>query len=277
MKSCDYFAVMEQSSPENVKSEILEMRETPQGGISYLRFKACMQSFGQRNRNSRLWNGAFMQSALKAPHILELLQKGFPGENGHPVPMTGQVSMQRIMSIDPNNISHKILNFQWVGDTRVYSDVETVDDIDGPGARFARNIMQGFEPAFSVRALVPQRKNQDGSIDVTGPGRVITYDRVFLPSHTEAYRDTTVDVKRVVTAPTYQVLMESLMGDLTNFAMENSENVKSVLDGTQPVMESAMVDEKGILSVATESSGRLFIPTEKRISHEIANYMKLSL
>ena len=197
MEDFSFYAVMESSSPVGVKHEILDMKENPNGTISRLRFRACMQDFGHRNRNGRLWTGRYMKELLNAPHILELLRKGFPGENGHPVPPTGQASMSRILTIDPNNISHKILNFQWQGEDRVYSDVETVCDIDGPGARFALNIAQGFEPAFSVRSIVPQRKNADGSIAVMPGGRVVTYDRVFLPSHEAAYRDESVDVKSV--------------------------------------------------------------------------------
>ena len=91
MEDFSFFAVMEQTTPPDAKHEILEVKETPQGGISYLKFRACMQDYGHRNRNGRLWNGRYMKQLLSAPHIIELLQKGFPGENGHPVPDVGQV------------------------------------------------------------------------------------------------------------------------------------------------------------------------------------------
>lgn len=270
MQDYSFFAVMESSSPIGEKHEILEMKEEPNGTISRLRFRACMQDFGHRNRNGRLWTGKYMKDLLNAPHIKELLVKGFPGENGHPVPPTGEASMQRIMTIDPNNISHKILNFQWVGESKVYSDVETVVDIDGPGTKFALNIAQGFEPAFSVRSVVPQRRNADGTIDVMPGGRVITYDRVFLPSHQAAYRDEAVDVKQVTSTAHYAQLMESL----TSYALSHSEKVNAVLDGTDPVMESACVDNRGTFSINTRNAGRLFIPTERGIAREISSFMK---
>ncbi len=270
MEDFSFFAVMEQTTPPDAKHEILEVKETPQGGISYLKFRACMQDYGHRNRNGRLWNGRYMKQLLSAPHIIELLQKGFPGENGHPVPDVGQVTMQRIMTIDPNNISHKILNFQWEGEDRVYSDVETVADINGPGTKFAMNIMQKFEPAFSVRSVVPQRRNQDGTIDVMEGGRVITFDRVFLPSHEAAYRDTTVDVKQVTSAPAYAQIMESL----TTYALNKSDRVNYAMEGTNPVESSMCVDKNGMFSVNTKKSGRLFIPTETKVARDIADYMK---
>lgn len=270
MEDFSFYAVMESSSPVGIKHEILDMKENPNGTISRLRFRACMQDFGHRNRNGRLWTGRYMKELLNAPHILELLRKGFPGENGHPVPPTGQASMSRILTIDPNNISHKILNFQWQGDDRVFSDIETVCDIDGPGARFALNIAQGFEPAFSVRSVVPQRKNADGSIDVMPGGRVVTYDRVFLPSHEAAYRDESVDVKSVTTTAGYAQLMESL----TNYAFEKSSRVSAAMEGTDPIGSSMCVDDRGVFSVNTKHDGRLFIPTEKKLAREISHYMK---
>lgn len=270
MNEVTYYAVMEQSSPVGVKHEILEMKDNPNGSISRLKFRACMQDYGKRNRNGRLWNGRYMKALLSAPHILELLQKGFPGENGHPFATSGDISMQRIMTIDPNNICHKILNFQWEGDERVYSDIETISDIDGPGTRFALNIMQGFEPAFSVRSVVPQKKNRDGTIDVMEGGRVITFDRVFLPSHEAAYRDVNIDIKRVTTAPQYQTIMESL----TDYTLSHSDNVNYAMEGTDPIDGTMGVTKEGMFTVSTRNNGRLFIPTEKKIATSISHYMK---
>ena len=271
MQEFDFYAVMEQTTPTTAKTQIIEQKEDRKTGLTYLKFRSCMQDYIGRNRNGRLWNGRYMKELLRAPHIIELLEKGFPGENGHPVPSTGEVSMARIMTIDPNNISHKILNFQWEGDERVFSDVETVCDINGPGTKFALNIMQGFEPAFSVRAVVPQRRNKDGTIDVMQGGRVVTFDRVFLPSHRGAYRDTAISVKQVTSAPEYEQIMESL----TNYAIDKSDRVNYAMEGTNPISGSAYIDRKtGHFTVNTEKGGRIFVPMEKKISAEIGNYMK---
>ncbi len=267
-KEVDYFVVCEETSPEGAKAQILE-EKTTNGDVKYLKFRACMQDFGKRNRNGRLWNGMNMKKATEADHIQELLAKrDLAGENGHPIPAVGQASMSRIMTIDPNNVSHVILNFQWEPDcSKVYSDIMTIDDGNGPGNKFARSIMQGMEPAFSVRSIVPQKKNADGTIDVTGVGRIITYDRVFLPSHKSAYRDTTVDVKQIVSSTKYDTIMESL----GLMAYEMSDNAKYAC-GDSVALESARVDKHGRFSAQT-SHGTVIVPLEKHVADVMHDYM----
>ena len=267
MQEFEYAIVCEETSPVGSKAQILDVKDN-QGHVQYLKFRACMQDFGKRNRNGRLWNGRMMQKALSAPHILELLEKrDLAGENGHPIPDVGQASMSRIMTINPNNVSHVILNFQWEGDTKVYSDIMTIDDGNGPGNKFARSIMQGMEPAFSVRSIVPQKRNADGTIDVTGVGRVVTYDRVFLPSHQAAYRDVNIDVKKVVSAKSYETVMESL-GLL---AFEMTDRAKYAA-GDDVAMESIALDGPGRL-LAKNKKGTVIVPLEKKVEDLMRHYM----
>lgn len=266
--SYDFFAVMESVSPAD-KHEIIQSNVV-NGNVTSLRFRACLQDFGQRNRNGRLWTGRYMQPLLNADHIHELMNEGgWPGENGHPVPDSGTASLERISTIDPNNISHLVRKLEWEGDRKVYGIVDTIDDVSGPGARFARNIMQGMTPSFSVRALVPQRKNQDGSIDVMPGGRVISYDRVILPSHKAAYRDKSVDIRAVTTTANYATTLESLLA----YGLEKSDKLKYVLDNTDPIMESASF-ANGLFSVNTEKAGRIFVRPEKNVKDMIQGFMK---
>lgn len=269
--SFDYFAVMESTIPTD-KHEIIEMKNDTKGNVSFLRFRACLQDFGQRNRNGRLWTGKYMQQLLNADHIHELMNEGgWPGENGHPVPDTGAASLERISTIDPNNIPHLIRKLEWEGDRKVFGIIDTIDDIDGPGAKFARNIMQGMTPSFSVRALVPQRKNQNGTIDVMPGGRVISYDRVILPSHKAAYMDKSVDIRSVTKASHYAATLESLL----SYGIEKSDKMKYVLDGTDPIMESASFNN-GFFSVNTKNAGRVFIRPENKVRDMIQDFMKES-
>ena len=74
MQDFEYAIVCEETSPIGTKCEILDVKDNL-GQLQYLKFRSCMQDFGLRNRNGRLWNGRMMQQALQAPHILELLEK----------------------------------------------------------------------------------------------------------------------------------------------------------------------------------------------------------
>ena len=267
--SYDYFAVMESTAPAD-RHEIIDVKSDAQGNVHFLRFRACLQDFGQRNRNGRLWMGKNMQQLLSADHIHELMNEGgWAGENGHPVPDSGPATLERISTIDPNNICHLIRKIEWEGDRKVFGTVDTIDDINGPGARFARNIMQGMTPSFSVRALVPQRKNQNGTIDVMPGGRVISYDRVILPSHKAAYMDKSVDI-RAVTKPThYAATLESLL----TYGIDKSDKMKQILYDTEPAMETAIY-KNGFFSVNTKNEGRVFIKPENKVGKMIQDYMK---
>lgn len=264
----DYFAVIE-SSVENPETKILSQNNN--NGLSFLRFSQCLQSFGVRNRNRRLWISSIMKKMLEERHVYELLQRGgIPNENGHPVPDVGQPTIERIVTINPNNIVSVTKSFEWRGE-KLYGIIETIDD--GPagiGTKFMRNILQGIDPAYSARTLVPQRKNPDGSIDVTGPGRFITHDRVFVPSHDDAYVDKSVPIKNIITKPQFQTVMESF----TDFVLEHSNKVNQIIDGMDPVMESAKLHQDGMMSINTKSDGRILLFPESKYRKEISSFLK---
>jgi len=261
----DYYAVIEQSSPDNSNMQILN------SGTNFLRFRAGLQSFGHLNRNRRLWISSTMKQMLASPHVAELLSKGgIPGENGHPVPTVGQVTMERILTIDPNNMSHVIKSFEWNGEI-LYGIIDTLDE--GPGSagyKFMKNIEQGMDPSFSLRSVVPQRKNADGSITVTGPGRFVTYDRVILPSHEEAYIDKSVPIKNIITKDKFETVMESF----TDLVLMNSDKVKRIIDNAEPALESAQITKEGMLTINTENEGKLFIKPEMKYRKEISGLMR---
>lgn len=286
-----FYAVMEQTTPEGAKAEIIHENKSSNGELNFLRFRQILQSFGHRNRNRRLWLAEHIRESLKNPWVVQHLQSkgGLPGENGHPVCMVdnAKLSMERLVTIDPNNICLLLKDYEFKGDELLYGTIETIDDGNGPGNRLMRNILQGIEPAVSCRSLVPQKKNPDGSTDVIGPGRLICYDRVFVPSHEEAFRDESVEVTSVTKTNKFTPAYESMIteDDFTGWAYQNSDNVKSILDGLMPAMESASIDLKsemfsvGINSTPDEDGMRIkraFIPihNNKKVMNAIRDYMR---
>ena len=280
-KNYDFFAVMEESTPEGAKLEVMSEGKTD-GELRFLRYRQCLQSFGHRNRNKRLWQAPHMRESLKHPWVVQHLEQkgGLPGENGHPTSTSGPLTMERLCQIDPNNICLLLKSYSFENnDSLLFGVIETIDDGNGPGNRLMRNILQGIIPAVSCRTLVPQRKNADGTIDVTGPGRLICYDRVFTPSHSEAFMDTKskveyVGVKTPAVTTNHTPAFECAMKDLADYAINKSDNVKFILDGLDIVTESASFDAYGNLGVNT-NEGRVFIPmrTDDAISKAIESYM----
>lgn len=259
------FIVMEQTTPVDNKIEIQKVVDT--NGLNYVRFSTCLQDFNGYNRNRRKWPAEIVKQMAEAPTIQELIRnKSFVGEAGHPVPDSGQVTMERICNIDPLKTSHRFVKLFWPKPNELHGICETLDEgVGSPGYRMMRNILQGVIPAFSLRSLVPQRKNADGSKDVIGVGRMICYDRVYLPSHEKAYMDVDVPVSQVVTKPEYNVVMESF----NDYVMSHSDKIRSIIDDMEPALETACYDnDTGLVSVKTEQ-GRVFIAPEMKYRKEI--------
>lgn len=266
----DYYIVCEQTSPEG--SEIKIIGDGEKTGSNFLRFSTCLQAFNGFNRNRRLWKADQVRIMLNDTPVQELIQKGsWVGEAGHPVPMDGKVTIERVLTLDPLRCSHRIVAISWPKPNEVHGIIETLDEGPGtPGDRLYRNIKQGIQPAFSLRSLVPQRKNADGSTTVLGPGRAVTYDRVYLPSHQEAYMDVEIPVKNVITKNKFDTVMESYC----DYVMAHSDKVRTIIDDMEPAMESAFIDAKhNMLSIPTEA-GRVFIAPEMKYRREIRNLMR---
>ena len=264
----DYYVVCEQTTPDNSKVEIID--DGKKNGLDYLRFSACLQDFRGLNRNRRLWKAEYIRAMANDKPVQELIQRGsFVGEAGHPVPMDGKVTIERILTIDPLRMSHRIVSLNWPNDEEIHGIVETLDDQNGPGNKMKRSILQGLQPAFSVRSLVPQRKQADGTTVVIGCGRLCAWDWVILPSHSSAYIDAEIPIKNVVSAPQFQTVMEGYC----DFVLSRSDKVRRVLDDYDVVMESACIDEKaGMVSVGTKE-GRIFVAPELKFRNELRDLL----
>ena len=264
----DFVAVME-SAAEPQKIDIIGEGKNPDGSLSFLRFYTCLQTFGSRNRNRRLWLSKFMRIMLNDEPVQELLNHGgVPGEAGHPVPDTGQVTIERILTIDPNNVSHVIKKFDWKNDDWLGGEIETIDDGNGPGDKLKKNIIQGLPISFSTRSVIPQRKNPDGTIDQLGPGRYVCSDRVFVPSHKEAYKDDSVPVKNICKKDHFDTVMESFV----SFTVEHSDKINRIVDKMQPAMESAAVGESGMVTIPTKN-GYVGIYPELKYRNDLRDAM----
>lgn len=262
-KESEYVIAIESTSTEPV--EIIKDSKN-KDGVNFLRFKACLQTFGKLNRNRRMWYSKFARPMFESPEIKELLREGgVPGENGHPVPPTGNVTIERILTIDPNNVSHVVKEYMWPNKDRVEGIIETVDDINGPGAKFRKNILQGLPTTFSTRSVIPQKKQLDGTIIQTGIGRYVCSDRVYLPSHEDAKLDLTFAIKDICTMSKFEQVMESY----STFVADTSDKVKRIVDNMSPAIEQASMNKNGMISIPVESES-----SEERLTVGIYPEMK---
>lgn len=252
----NFFVVIEQV----VEPMIEKITPISKDGLEFLRWRQCLQRANSRNRNGRLWPLQHLKTMTNASTVQEWLRVGWPGEAGHPVPDTGKVTTERIMTIDPLRISHLVRTLEWEGDF-LYGIMETIDDGPGcPGTKFKREIMQGMEPAVSARTLIPQRVNPDGTMDVIGPGTLRCYDRVFGPSHPEAYVDKSIPIKSICKKAEFETVVESMAGGMESFFGEfgedlirKSEKIKRIINKQNIIMESASMDKNGVFAVKADN------------------------
>lgn len=265
----DFVIAIESTTEPNEGFELIKEGKTSSGDLQFLRFRATLQSFVQRNRNRRKWVAKFTRPMFESKEVKELLREGgVPCENGHPVPPTGDVSIERILTIDPNNLSHVVKEYYWPTDTKVGGVVETIYDKDGPGCKFMWNIIQGLPVSFSTRSVIPQRKNLDGTIDQTGIGRYVCSDRVFLPSHEDAYIDKTIPVKKICKQSKFESVMESFV----SYTINHSDKVNRIIDTMDPAIEQASVGESGMISIPVKE-GIVGIYPELKYREELSDFM----
>ena len=252
-------SVIIEQAMEPVKPKILKVENSPD--LFYVRFEACLQDFNVFNRNNRKYLLAPMMESWEAPHIKELISRGdLFGEAGHPITK----DPMRVVSIDPKVACHRIIGKEFKG-TSLYGTIETLND-DLYGKQFTKHILQGCTAAFSLRALAPLTKIDAKRVEIRSKCHIVTEDRVILPSHNKAYATATkpILVKGTGTYEGYvpdlseygnvseenvniawDMNMESSTEvDLVQYLMEESHNVKEIMDHFEVGCESAYLDAK---------------------------------
>lgn len=256
---------MEPSKPLN-----LNVTDTP--NQFYVNFVTVLQEFNAQNRNRRTYNKEPMWESLHLPHIQELMRKNtWYGESGHPM----SDDTKRILTIDPKLTCHNIKRI-WLQGNLLYGEIETLDD-GMYGTQFTKNILQGQEPAFSLRALAQLVKCADGSSIVRTKSHVVTYDRVILPSHEKAYRDENIAVKKIYK----NVALEgnSIYGDerlvpvheasLTDYIMEESTNVHIMSDIMDVCKENVTFTKDLKNLIIKEGNETYFVDVEEKIKRDV--------
>ena len=282
MEQVQGYIVME-SAMEPMKPKIIETVNEP--NMFYVRFRTCLQSFDCFNRNKRNYNLRPMMEAVKADHIQELLYKGtWCGENGHP----DSTDIKRILSIDMTKICHRIIDLEFQGNL-LYGTIETLND-DAWGKQFTKHILQGLHPSFSLRALAAITKLGDGRGIIKTKPHIVTYDRVILPSHREAYMDNSKPITLVQSATESATIQESYIpeGNTFNDTIHevNESTIASVLDYVKEESSTfkelatffdanydsvSLVDESKVC--INDGDRKIIVCLEDYIRHDIASYM----
>jgi len=241
----------------------------------FLRFQTCLQEFNILNRNRRKYILEPMMESLQAPHISELmLKRSWAGEAGHPD--TDEV--KRILTINPKLTSHIINSFSLNG-IKLMGEIETLDD-GMYGTQMTKNILQGLEPAFSLRALAQLAKQGDGSQIMRSRAHIVTYDRVILPSHNGAYRDMTKPIEKIIKnlGTVGNTITENLTvavkeSQLIDFIKMESTNVKLISNVCEVSMESMQLSKDFKHVILKENGNTFFVNIDDKIKRDINMFM----
>lgn len=258
----------------------VNVRDFNKNGMTYVIFETVFQSFGVKNRNKRIYDGDAVMASWNAPHIQELIRKkSFVSEYGHPL----EQSMSRITQIDPARICGRINSYYRSGNL-LKGEFETFDD-GACGTMLTRRILQGLEPAFSVRMLAKLSKTNDGTMLMNQPGHLVTADCVILPSHCEAYRDESKSMNIVhkaisesagmnITEEQYQDMVFAINESMfIDFIKEESKNFKLVKNVEEVIGDSLQLTKDLNNIIIKESSNTYYVKVEDKIKYDIRNFM----
>lgn len=278
--------VIAESSPSDREFELQHARtkivdRSENGKVTC---ETVFQEANVRNRNGRFYDDKDLFPELVSERTQELLRTGFGNENGHP--MSSELNRQA--TIDPNNVVAYTLKF-WTEGNYICGYYKPSNLPIGKALN--EDILEGYIPAWSLRAL--------GSVVNTGRGaevkgiKLITYDRVFYPSHKTAYTKTVTEsgmeycdngsgillpVKEM-TAQEEHVCENGIIKPFTNksvmdYIRAESLNYKKIVETFDVFYDGIQFNEDAAqVMLSNSTTGNTFVvKLENFISDEIMNY-----
>ena len=236
--------------------------------------RAIFQSGGVRNRNGRIYMTEDLDREIHANRTQELLRtKNLFCEAGHPI----DTSLQRQSTIDWRNSNCKILTLEMNGNN--------VEGIFTPsntqlGKAFAEYLLEGVIPAFSLTRVGAQVADL----------RLITYDQVIYPSHSNAYMTELLGESASIfkSEPIKEasillydgvnriIPMEELKeaGAIQDFINNNSNNIRYINSYFGAKLESVKITPSGTKVILAEdnSKNKIEVAIEKYVHNELMNY-----
>ena len=272
------YVIMESEGPwtrPNIKQVV------DRANMYYVTIDTVLQTFNTWNRNKRQYLREAMIPALEAPHLVELrAKKAWVGENGHPQtndPM-------KVLNIDLTKVCHKVDSYEVKGNT-LYGQVTTLNDKQW-GQQMTGHILQGMEVSFSLRALASITRVDGGRGIVKTQPHIVCYDRVCLPSHPEAYQDSSAPIKLKQPTPnnvvqeewTYRLSEKEaqslVMESAAKFMGDESKRFKDIVNIFNVCYETINVapDGKSVMIKDTETGDRFNILMEDYVYNQVSDF-----
>lgn len=240
-------------------SENVEFKIKGEDAAGYVKAEGILQEGNSPNRNKRLYPTEELARNVMSAKIRELVETGnLKGEAGHPT----DTSLARQSKIDPT------LEQVWY--TKLWMDGNYVmgqfmGTSNQLGQSFNLDLKRGQKPSFSLRA-VGSLSNQGGQL-VVAKMQMITYDRVYFPSHQKAY------TTRIITTEAADFTTKNIKYydvDVNNYFYDKQREINSLSEAGNSVDS-----ELEILKKISDQELNNFIVTESANMNLVVNNFDL--
>ena len=233
--------------------------------------QGTLQEANEKNRNGRFYDSRDLFPQLTAPRTLELLNTGnLRAENGHPL----SKELVRQQTIDPEKTVAIFLKL-WTEGNFIKAAFRGTND--ARGEEFNQDLLDGFSPSWSLRALGTIQNTARGA-EVKGI-KIITWDRVIYPSHPRAYTDGIVTESASVNESNIWLpendpgrLIPITNQSVINYIKSESANFKSIKESYDLLYDDIELINRGTQVKLTDRAGGIFVVNlESYIHDEIMN------
>ena len=234
--------------------------------------EGILQEGNEVNRNKRSYPTAELAKAINSPRTRELVESGnLKGEAGHPT----DSSIVRQTKIDPTLEQVWYTKLWMDGDYVMGHFTGTSNEL---GRSFNEDLRRGQKPSFSLRA-VGSLVNENGKMTVRNM-QMITYDRVYFPSHSKAYTQKIITSEAVTPGmPKQDILVidphdyffeKSL--EIQNYIISESASVKLALDSFNMDYNSMeLQSDLRTVKMKTVFGETVYLDTDSAIQKEMIN------
>ena len=252
--------------------------------------EGIIQEAEQENRNKRCYATEDLFSQIMCPRTQELMKSGnMKGEAGHPM----DINLNRQQTIDPKYVQVWYTKL-WMDGPFVKAQFRGTNN--DYGKEFNLDLLDGQKPSFSLRAL-GRIENIKGKAYVKGL-KIVTWDRVYYPSHNKAYTEKIVsEMKResaimegvasfnptpqyrTVAPPGNQMIMNEsfvmpiMTEQIRNYVISESGNLNIIRKNFDTLYQSINISEDGkMVTVVDTDHNTICIPLERHIQNEIMEF-----
>lgn len=230
-----------------------------------------------KNRNGRIYGTTGIKKEVEGDRIQkELIPTGnMKGHDGHPT----DPSMAVQQTIDPKLCSVKYLAI-WMEGDNVKSRYTPTNTIYGKA--LAEDLRDGELPSFSLRA-VGAVVNKNGGVYVEDV-KVITWDRVYFPSHRKAYTtkllteagmslEEATAISDLYNHESNGILLPITTDDMRKYIKQESANIHMIIESFDVFFDSMTLIENGrSVQIVTKDGEVIIVALENYVKDQIMGY-----